>query len=139
MWQKRADAVHRLDHIGARLTLDVEDDSRLPVEPACNPTILDTVTDRADVPQSDGGAVGIGDDGVAVAFGVETFLVRGDRVGTPRAFELAFGTGEVLPSDGAPHLFEAEPPLGDCGRVDIDSHRAFLAAFDRDEPDPRDL
>ena len=57
----------------------------------------------------------------------------------PRAFELAFRSGEVLPNDGAPHLFKAEPPPGDCGRVDVDPHCAFLAAFDRDEPDPLDL
>src|SRR5258708_37251611 len=62
--EQRTDAVHVIDYIGAGPAFDIEDDGRLPIEPARHPAVLDAVADGADIPQPNRRAVAISDDGL---------------------------------------------------------------------------
>ena len=55
-----------LDHVGAGLALDVDDDRRIAVVPAADLVVLQAVDDLGDVLEQHRRAVAVGDDDVAI-------------------------------------------------------------------------
>ena len=62
--QQRLDGVDDLDHVGARLTLDVEDDGRRLVCPGSDLVVLGTADRLGDCRQTHWVAIAVGDDDV---------------------------------------------------------------------------
>ena len=82
-----ADLAHHLDHVGAGLALDVDDDGRRALVPAADAVVLQPVDDDGDVADGDRRAVAVGDDDRLVGLGRRDLVVGGDGVGLLRAVE----------------------------------------------------
>src|SRR5947207_8272418 len=77
LWNFRADLADDVDHVGAGLTLDVDDHGRRALIPAAGAVVLEAVDNLRDVGDGDGRAVTVGDDNRLVGFGGGDLVVGG--------------------------------------------------------------
>ena len=117
------DALHGLDHIGAGLALDVDDDGGIALVPAADLVVLQAVDDVGDVLEQHRRAVAIGDDDVAIGVGGGDLVVGGDGVGLMRAVERAFGPGDIGGDDHVAHVLERDAVIGEPRQIGLDADR----------------
>ena len=138
--QLRQEGLHpigRLDDVGPRLPLDVEDDGALLAGPAGELRVLHAVDHLADLVEADGRAVLVGDDERPERGGLPQLVVGGQHEILPRPIEVAFGLIDVgLREDGA-HVFQRQP--GQSFGIDLHAHGRLLAAIDRHQAHAENL
>ena len=98
--QLGVNALHSLDHIGAWLSLDIDDDGRLPPVPGADFGVLKPVDYVSDVADLDRGSVTERYDNVLVNLDGRYLVVCRDGVGLMRAIERALRSGNVGADDG---------------------------------------
>ncbi len=141
--QELFDPVDDLDHVRARLALDVHDDGRGGVQagtlghPRGLPHVLDVVDHVGDVRQHDGPGGAVRDHDRLILRGREELVVGRDGVGLPTAVEVSFGLVDVGRDDRGPHVLEIQPAGQECGRIELHAHSRLLAAADADHADAR--
>ncbi len=99
--QQRLDAVDRVDDVGARLTVDDEEDRRLAVGEAGVADVLDRVLDVGHVGQVQRRAVDVREHDRPIVLRLEQLIARRQAPGPPAVGQLAFrlvriGRGELL-------------------------------------------
>ena len=137
--QLALDALHGLDHVGAGLALDVDDDGGLAVVPGADLVVLEPVDDLGDVLEQHRRVVAVGDDDVAIGLGGGDLLVGGDGVGLVRAVERAGRAGDIGADDHRAQILEPDAVVGEPREVGLDAHRRLEAALHRDLADAADL
>ena len=132
-------AIHHFDHIGTRLTLDVENDRGCRVEPRAKFRILCALLDDGHVGQADGRPVLVGNDrSRIVRNGLQLVVsIDGKRLRWP--VEVALGRVHVEVGDGGAQIIEIETVGSQCLRIGPDPHRRALAAGNADEANACDL
>src|SRR5258705_10718419 len=68
-WNFGADLADNVDHIGAGLPLDIDDDGRRALVPAAGAIVLQPVDDDSDIADGDRRAIAVGDDDALVVPG----------------------------------------------------------------------
>ena len=118
--QHRLDGVHDLDDVGARLSLNVEDDRRSAVGPGGELGVFRALHDGRDVGETDGAAIFVGHDQIAiVGRGLELVVVVDGRV-LARAVKIAFGQVGVLVGDVGPNVVDRQAVGGERAGVQLD-------------------
>ena len=134
-----ADALDRLDHVGAGLALDVDDDRRHALVPAADLVVLEPVDDVGHVLEQHRRAVAIGEDDVAIGLGRRDLVVGRDGVGLVRAVERALGAGDIGGDDDVAQLLERDAVIGEPRQVGLDADRRPDVALHRDAADAGEL
>src|SRR6516165_6396355 len=119
-----------LDDVGARLTLNRENDCALVVVPAGDKVVFRGADSAADVADADGRSVAISDDQIGILIGIEDLIVGVERIGLARAVERAFCEIDIgLTEDGA-DVFEVDTACGQCLRIDLHAYGCLLLSPD---------
>ena len=122
------DALHRLDDIGAGLTLDIDHDSRHTLVKAADPAVLESVDDVGHITEQDRSSVAVGHNDIAVGISRGELVVGSDGVGLVRAVERAFGAGDVRRDDHIAQILERDTVIGETREVGLDADsRADIA------------
>ena len=137
--QQLLDPVDDLDHVGAGLALDIDDDRRLLIRPGSESRVLCAVDDVGNVGESHRRAVAVGDDHALVFVGALQLIVGVDRRRPRRPVEAALGLVGVGIADRGAHVVEREAVGRQRGRIGLDPHRRPLSAAQRNQPHPRQL
>ena len=137
--KQRLDAIDRLDHVGARLALNGQDDGALVVVPAGDQVVLRSLDRLADVADAHGRAVAVGDDQVVVGLGLQQLIVGVERVGLLRAVERSLGQIDIGLAEHVAHVLEADAAVGERLRIDLHADRRLLLSADADQADAGDL
>ncbi len=95
----RADLADDIDHIGAGLALDIDDDGRRALKPATGAVVLQSIDDIGDVADRDRRAVAVGDDDGLVGVRGRDLVVGGNRIGLLRAVERSLRPRDVGAGD----------------------------------------
>jgi hypothetical protein len=127
--------MHRVDDIGARLALDVDDHGGLVLVPAADLAVLQPVDDVGDVAQQDRRAAAVCDDQPTIGLDAGDLVVGGDGVGLLGAVERPLGAGDVGGHDGGAQVFEGDAVGGEPRQVRLDADRRLEAALHRDVAD----
>ena len=133
--QQSLDAVHGLDHVGARLPLHIEDHAGCAVGPGGQPQVFGVVDDLRHVLQAQRVAIFPGDDEVLVLSRRLELVVGVDRRGALRAVEAALGLVDIGGDNGGAHVVERQAERGQRLRIGLNAHRRAPAAGDTDETD----
>ena len=139
MRQLVLDALHRLDHIGAGLALDVDDDRRHALVEAADLVVLQAVDDVGHVAEQDRRAVAIGDDDVAIGVGRGDLVVGRDGVGLVRAVERALGPGDIGGDDDVAQVLQRDAVIGEPRQIGLDADRRTDVALHGDAADAGEL
>jgi hypothetical protein len=131
----RADLAHHLDHVGAGLPLNIDDDGGRALIPAAGAIVLQPIDDVGDVADSDRGAVAIGDDDGLVGVGRRDLVVGGDGIGLLRAVERSLGTGDIGARNGAAQILHRDAIGGEPREIGLYPHRRLQPAQHRDATD----
>src|SRR5882762_9532346 len=140
--QHRLDATHGLDDVGARLTLDRQNDCPLLVEPGGNQFVFSRAHRVADIAYADRRPVAIGDDQVVVFVRLEQLIVGIERIGLARTVERTLGKIDVRLAEHRAHILQVDAASRQRLRVDLYADRRLLLTSDAHEADPgylRDL
>ena len=133
------DAIDHLDHVGAGLALDVEDDRRHLVHPRREAHVLRVLDHLGDVGEEDRRAVAIGDHQRLVFRRRAQLVVRVDHVGAVGRVDVALGALHVGGDDRGAQVLEVEPVRCERLGIGLHAHRRALSAGERDEAHAGDL
>src|SRR5438105_3359631 len=97
---------HSLDHVGARLTLDVDDDRGIAVVPATDLVVFKGVDDFGNVLEQYRRAIAVGDHDIAIGARGCNLVVAGDRIGLVRAVERTLGARHIGPDYNGAYVLE---------------------------------
>ena len=134
-----ADLLDHVDHVGAGLALDVDDDGRRALVPAAGAVVLQPVDDDGDVADGDRRAVAIGDDDRLVGLRRRDLVVGGDGVGLLRAVERALRPGDVGAGNGVAQVFHRNAVGREPRQVGLHPHRGLQPAENGDAADAGNL
>ncbi len=123
-----ADAVHRVDDVGAGLAEDDEQRSRLAVGEADRAEVLDRVVDLGHVGQPHRGPVAPGDEQGSVLAGEAELIAGGDLPRPLGPVQLALGAVDVRAGQHRAHVLEPDPVAGERVGVQLHPHRGQRAA-----------
>ena len=137
--QQRLHLVDRLDDVGVGLQVDDHQHRALAVGLALVADVLGGVDHLGDVAQPHRRAVAPGDDQRPVFRGRARLVVGVDLPALVADLDRALGRVGVGRGEGGAHALEADPVLGQRGRVDLDPHRRQRAAAQRHLADAGDL
>ena len=129
--QQRLDRVDNADDIRARLPFHVENQRGFAVVPGREFLVLEAFFGGTDVPEFDGSARAIGDDGVKKRPGIEQLVVGADLKGLSRAFDLPFRQRRRGGRDRLADVLERKPEarkLAGIDRGDLTAHACPLGA-----------
>jgi hypothetical protein len=131
--QLALDTVDDLDHIGAGLALNVDDDRRHVVDPGGEAHVLRVLGDLGHIGQEYRRAVAVGDHHRAVLLGRAQLIVGVDHVGSARRIDIALRALDVGRDDRAAQVLQVEPIGGKRLGVRLHAHGGSLAARKRDQ------
>ena len=137
--QQLLNAINDLDNVGARLPLDVHDDSGSRIHPCRLLHVFDAIDYRSDIGKHYGGAVVIGDDDILKIAAGQKLVVGVDLVILLRAVKVPFGLVEARRLQGAAYIFKIDAVGGQSRRIHLNTYCRFLAATDADQTDTRKL
>jgi hypothetical protein len=137
--QRRADAIHGGDDVGAGLSPDDCDHRRLAVHNPGAAQVLDRVLHASDVLQADRGTVRVRNDDRRILLRGDQLIVGEDLPGALRRLETALGALDVRRGDGVPHVLEANAIPREPGRIELDAHCRQRAAAHGHLSDAGDL
>lgn len=139
MRQLLHDAVDGVDDVGARLLEDDQEHAGLAVNPAVLGIVQRCTHGMADVADTDGTAVPIGDDDVVPGLGLGELVVGIDGVGARVAVEGSLGIVDGDHRQRGAHVLQRQA-LGDqLGGIDLDTDRRCLLSTDADLADAADM
>ena len=127
---ERRDAIHRLDDVGAGLTVEDDQHGRLAVGEPDVAHVLDRVQYLGHVRQAHRRAVAIRDHHVAVLRGLGGLVVGVDLVALPADVDRALGGIGIGRRQRGAHVLETDAVLEQRARVQLDAHRRQRAAAD---------
>ncbi|MGY4459699.1 hypothetical protein ACVWYI_003659 [Bradyrhizobium sp. LB13.1] len=133
------DPVDGLDHVGARLLEYHQEHAALAIGPGRLLGVFSAADRLADVADSQGTAIAIGDDDVVPVLGLGQLVVGVDRVGALRAVDIAFGAVDRGDRDLAAHVLHRQALGDEFRRIDLDADGRFLLAADEHLRDAREL
>ena len=133
------DQVDGLDHVGAGLALNGQDDRRLFVDESADLIVLGRFDDVADVADTHRRAVAVGDDQVLVGVRLEQLIVGAEREGLVRTVQRALWLIDVGLHQHVADVFEADAAIGERLRIDLHADGRLLLAADADQADAPDL
>ena len=139
LWYFFADLPDHLDHIGARLPLDVDDDGRRALVPAAGAIVLQPVNDDRNVADGDGRAVAIGDDDRLVGLRRRDLVVGGDGIGLMGAVERSLRPRYVGARNGVAQILHRDAIGGEPRQIGLHPHRGLQPAQHRNPPDAGNL
>jgi hypothetical protein len=137
--QERLDAFCDFDHVGARLTLHVQDDRARRVRPTRELVVLHPVDDVGDLTQPQRGAVFVREQKRLEVRGLLELIVGVKRVLLVRSVQRAGRLIDVRRDDGRAHVFQCESSARERDRIDLHAHGGTLAPVHAHEPDTRHL
>ena len=105
-WQQGLHTFHHINHIRARLTLDVEDDGWRVVGPSRQAVVLGRVDDGGDIAQAQRVATHIGQHQVGVLVHRTQLVVGIQTRGTCRPIQTALGHVHIGLVDGGAHILQ---------------------------------
>ena len=117
-----SDPVNDLDHVGARLALDIDDNGGLLIDPGCQVGVLLPFADLGNLTQSDGGAVAPGHNHIAVFVSRLQLVVSVNGKRAELAVEVPFRVIDVGVGHRRLDICKAQVHAGNHGRVDLDAH-----------------
>jgi hypothetical protein len=97
--------------------------------------ILDRIQNLADVGQSNGGVVAIGDDEIAILLRLACLIVGVDLIVQRVVLDRALGAVGVRGGQSRADIFEADAVVKQRGGVELDAHGGQGAAVDVDIAD----
>ena len=125
--QPRLDAADDVDHVGARLTVNVDNDRRDQVDPGGQLRILGAVPHVGHIRQVHRRTVSIGDDEIPVRVGARQLIVGVDRIGAGRPVEIALRGVDVGVVDRRAQVVDVESVGSEGPQIDLDAHGRPLA------------
>jgi hypothetical protein len=141
--QQLLHAVHRLNDVRARLTLNIEQHgglfAALRADPRRELIVLHAVDDVRNIAESNRSAVFVSDDDRFVSVSGKNLVVRSDSERLPRPVEAAFRRIHVRLSENCSNIFQAEPEGGNRRRIHLHAHGRFLISLNRDKADAGDF
>ena len=133
------DAVHGLDHIGARQFIHRQQDCRLAVCKGREASVFRCVYRAADVTDAHRSAVLVGDDDVVPGRRIEHLAVVVDRESPGLPIDSSRWADRGRVDDHPAQILERESERGHLYRVDLDAYRRLLLAANIDLGDAGDL
>src|SRR2546423_1296449 len=132
-------AVDRLDHISAGYALNRQDDGALRVVPASEQIVLRCLDCCTDIADAHGRAGTVCDDQVVVRVRLDQLIVGIERVGLLRAVQRTLRQIDVGLRQRVAHVLEADAPIGERLRIDLNPDRRLLLPANAHLADTRDL
>jgi len=133
------DAVDRLDDVGARLTLDYQNDGLLFVVPGGEPIVFRPIDRFAEILDPHRRPVAVGEDQIVIGARIEQLIIGVERVALARAVERAFRQIDVGLTDHVANVLETDAARGQRLRIDLNADRWLLLTPDSDQADAGDL
>ena len=128
--------VHRLDHVGAGLPLNLNQHRPLRVEPTGERLVFCRNHCTADIADPYGGSIPVGEDVVVKTARGHELVVGPQREGMLAAVERAFRLTDGADAEGGSHGFEVEPQRRELRRIDLDPDRRVCTPPTPTSPTP---
>src|SRR6266436_3976111 len=130
--QLLADAANGVNDIGARLTLNIDNDGRHTLVPSADLAVLQAVDDIGDIAEHDGRAAAIRDDQIAIRLDAGDLVIGGDRVGLLGTVERPFRARHIGRHDRGAQVLKRYAIRGKPREIGLDADRGLEPALDRD-------
>ena len=138
-WQRRGDAVDRVDDVGIRLAVEDHQHRRLPVGKTLVAQILDRVDDRRDIGEAHRRTVAVGDHQRQIIRRLGRLVVGVDLKMLVLLLDRTLWTMRVGRGKRGPHVLKPDSVFVERHRVQFDPNRRQRAAADRHLADAVDL
>jgi hypothetical protein len=131
--------IHGLNDVSAGLPLNIHQNCGFASHPGRQLLVLDAVDHIGDVAEFYRRPVAIGDDQRPISVRGEKLIVRTDHVGLPGPVEASLGSIHVRLGDGISKVFRTQAERRHGGRIELNTHRRLLIAFDGHQSHSRNL
>jgi hypothetical protein len=133
--QSSFDLVDGVDHVRARLTLDLNQHRARRVEPAGERRVFRRDDCAANVAHAHGGAVPVSDDKIVKSARGRQLVISQETEGVLTAIEHALRLIDRAVGQSGSHRLKIHALGGELRRIDLDPDRRVLRAAHTDEPD----